>query len=293
MTNVELAVGALARPAQRAGGQFIRRALRNRPFVIGLCLLALVLLASLFPQLVTSYNPIKVNVPERLQSPNPLHLFGTDQYGRDILARVLYGGRVSLIMGVVPIAISALIGTLLGAVAGYLGRWADLLIMRLMDVWVAFPTILLALAIVAILGPGLVNIMIAIGIAWIPYYTRMVRGSVLEIRALAYIEAAQVIGTGHVRMLRSHILPNILAPIIVMSSMGIAGAILTGASLSFIGLGPQAPTPEWGVILADGRQFIRAGWWIGLFPGIAIAITVLAANLLGDGLRDLLDPRMK
>ncbi len=182
---------ALARPAQRAGGQLLRRALRNRPFMIGLCLLALVLLASLFPQLVTSYNPIKVNVPERLQSPNPLHLFGTDQYGRDILARVLYGGRVSLIMGVVPIAISALIGTLLGAVAGYLGRWADLLIMRLMDVWVAFPTILLALAIVAILGPGLVNIMIAIGIAWIPYYTRMVRGSALEIRALAYIEAAQ------------------------------------------------------------------------------------------------------
>jgi peptide/nickel transport system permease protein len=289
----QLVAGPVVRPARPAGARVLRRALRNRPFMIGLCLLALVILAALFPYIVTPYDPIKVNLPDRLQPPNPRHLFGTDQYGRDILARVLYGGRVSLVMGIVPIAVSAVVGTLLGALAGYFGRWIDLLVMRLMDVWVAFPTILLALATVTVLGPGLVNIMIALGIAWIPYYTRMVRGSVLQTRAQPYVEAARVIGAGHARMLRAHILPNVLAPIIVMSSMGIAGAILTGAALSFIGLGPQSPTPEWGVILADGRQFIRAAAWIGLFPGIAIAVTVLAANLLGDGLRDLFDPRMK
>lgn len=286
-TNAEF---TLATTSKR---QWLRRAVRNRPFMLGLCLLLIIVFTAVFPQLFTPYNPIKVNVPERLQAPNMLHPFGTDQYGRDILSRVMYGGRISLVMGVVPILLSAVIGTILGSIAGYAGRWVDLLLMRIMDAWVAFPTILLAMAIVTILGPGLINIMVAIGVAWIPYYTRMVRGSVLEIRELTYIEAAQVIGTGPLRMVRLHILPNIVAPIIVMCSMGIAGAILTGASLSFIGLGPQAPTPEWGVILADGRQFIRAGWWIGMFPGIAIALTVLGANLLGDGLRDLFDPRMR
>jgi peptide/nickel transport system permease protein len=184
-------------------------------------------------------------------------------------------------------------GLVLGLIAGYYGGWADALIMRVMDVWVAFPIMLLALAIVTMLGPGLINIMIAIGVAWVPYYTRMVRGVVLSVREQAFIDAARVLGLSDRRILARHILPNTLAPLIVMSSMGIAGAILTGAALSFIGLGPQAPTPEWGVILADGRQFIRQAWWIGFFPGLAIAVTVLGANLLGDGLRDWLDPRMK
>jgi peptide/nickel transport system permease protein len=261
--------------------------------MIGLILLVIIIGSALFPRLVTAYDPIKVNIPDRLQSPNLRHPFGTDQYGRDILARVVYGGRVSLVMGALPIALAAVIGTLLGLIAGYYGRWSDLLIMRVIDVWVAFPTILLAMAVVAILGPGMVNIMIAVGIAWIPYYARMVRGSVLEAREQMYIEAARVLGIGGRRMMFRHILPNVVAPIIIMSSMGIGGAILTGASLSFLGMGPQSPTPEWGVILADGRQFIRVAAWIGLFPGLAIAITVLAANLLGDGLRDLLDPRMR
>jgi peptide/nickel transport system permease protein len=193
----------------------------------------------------------------------------------------------------VPILLAAGAGIVLGLLAGYYGGLADLLIMRVMDVWVAFPIILLALAIVTVLGPGLVNIMVAIGIAWVPYYTRMVRGVVLGLRGQSFVEAAQVVGLGDARILARHVLPNTLAPLIVMSSMGIAGAILTGASLSFIGLGPQAPTPEWGVILADGRQFIRLAWWIGFFPGAAIALTVLGANLLGDGLRDWLDPRMQ
>ncbi|MBK9945122.1 MAG: ABC transporter permease [Kouleothrix sp.] len=281
------------RLAATGGVRQVRRAVRNLPFMIGLLLLVLIVGVTLFPRLVTSFDPIKVNIPERLQAPNLRHMFGTDQYGRDILARVAYGGRVSLVMGVVPIVLAAISGTLLGLLAGYYERWGDLLIMRVVDVWVAFPTILLAMAVVTVLGPGMVNIMIAVGIAWIPYYARMVRSSVLETRAQPYIEAARVLGIGGWRMMLAHILPNVVAPIIVMSSMGIGGAILTGASLSFLGLGPQSPTPEWGVILSDGRQFIRVAAWIGLFPGLAIAITVLAANLLGDGLRDLLDPRMR
>lgn len=268
--------------------------LRRHPSLLtGLVILLLMVFTALIPQLFTDANPVVMSIRERMQPPGPDHPFGTDQYGRDILARVLYGGRFSLVMGSVPILLAAGAGILLGLVAGYYSGWIDALIMRIMDVWVAFPIILLALAIVTVLGPGLINIMVAIGIAWVPYYTRMVRGVVLGMRDHVFVDAARVLGLGDARILLRHVLPNIVAPLIVMSSMGIAGAILTGAALSFIGLGPQAPTPEWGVILADGRQFIRLAWWIGFFPGAAIALTVLGANLLGDGLRDWLDPRMK
>ncbi|MCS6939629.1 MAG: ABC transporter permease [Roseiflexaceae bacterium] len=266
---------------------------RHRSLLVGSVLLAIILCGVAFPSLFTNRSPVVMNIRERLQPPNPTYPFGTDQYGRDMLARVLYGGRTSLVMGVVPILIAAGAGAALGLVAGYHGRWLDALLMRVMDVWIALPIILLALAIVTALGPGLVNIMIAIGVAWIPYYARMVRGVTLSLREHSFIEAARVLGLSEGRILMRHILPNTIAPLIVMSSMGIAGAILTGASLSFIGMGPQAPTPEWGLILADGRQFIRLAWWIGFFPGAAIALTVLGANLLGDGLRDWLDPRMK
>jgi peptide/nickel transport system permease protein len=284
-----------ARPAgMGARWAAVAQTLRRHPsLTLGAAILVLMSFTALFPGLFTDANPVTMNIPQRMQPPSLAFPFGTDQYGRDILARVLYGGRYSLVMGTVPIALAAGVGIVLGLIAGYYGKLADLIIMRIMDVWVAFPIILLALAIVTVLGPGLINIMIAIGIAWVPYYTRMVRSVVLSLRNTTYVEAAQVLGLGDGRILRRHIFPNTLAPLIVMSSMGIAGAILTGASLSFIGLGPQAPTPEWGVILADGRQFIRLAWWIGFFPGVAIALTVLGANLLGDGLRDWLDPRMK
>lgn len=266
---------------------------RHRSLLVGSALLAVILFGVAFPSLFTNRNPVVMNIRDRLQPPNPTYPFGTDQYGRDMLARVLYGGRTSLVMGVVPILIAAGVGAMLGLIAGYYGRWLDALLMRIMDVWIALPIILLALAIVTALGPGLINIMIAIGVAWIPYYTRMVRSITLSLREYSFVEAARVLGLSDRRILARHILPNTIAPLIVMSSMGIAGAILTGASLSFIGMGPQAPTPEWGLLLADGRQFIRLAWWIGFFPGAAIALTVLGANLLGDGLRDWLDPRMK
>ncbi|MGC9039907.1 MAG: ABC transporter permease [Roseiflexus castenholzii] len=266
---------------------------RHRSLLVGSALLAIILFGVAFPSLFTNRSPVVMNIRERLQPPNPIYPFGTDQYGRDMLARVLYGGRISLVMGVAPILIAAGIGGVFGLIAGYYGRWLDAVMMRVMDVWIALPIILLALAIVTALGPGLINIMIAIGIAWIPYYARMVRGIVLSLREYSFIEAARVLGLSDRRILARHMLPNTIAPLIVMSSMGIAGAILTGASLSFIGMGPQAPTPEWGLILADGRQFIRLAWWIGFFPGAAIALTVLGANLLGDGLRDWLDPRMR
>lgn len=270
-----------------------RRLGRSTPFVAGSILLLLVIVVAIAAPALTPFDPVKMNPPERLQPPSVHHPFGTDQLGRDVLSRVLHGGRLSLPMGVIPIAVAAIVGLILGLVTGSLGGWVDLVLMRIVDVWIAFPPILLAMAIVTVLGTGLPNIMVALGIAWIPYYARMVRGSVLEAKQRTYVDAARALGSLEWRIVLRHVLPNVLTPILVMSSMGVANAILAGAALSFLGLGAQAPAPEWGTSLADARQFIRLGWWIGLFPGLAIAITVLGANLLGDGLRDALDPKLK
>jgi peptide/nickel transport system permease protein len=270
-----------------------RKLLRSPPFVTGAVLLLVMTFASIAAPLLTTFNPTRMSPSVRLQPPSAEHPFGTDQLGRDVLSRTLHGGRLSLPMGVVPIAVAAVLGLALGLASGYFGGWIDLVIMRIADVWVAFPPILLAMAIVTILGTGLPNIMIALGIAWIPYYARMVRGSVLEAKEHVYVDAARALGAARGRVVLRHILPNVLTPIMVMSSMGVANAILAGAALSFLGLGAQAPAPEWGTSLADARQFIRLGWWIGLFPGLAIAITVLGANLVGDGLRDAFDPKLE
>lgn len=292
MTEPQPPVAASAAGAPR-GRLVWRRLLRSVPFMVGLVTLLTLVVLSLAAPWLTDFNPIRVSPAARFQPPGAEHPFGTDQLGRDIFARVLYGGRLSLQMGIVPILIAVVVGVLLGLLAGFYGRWLDLLIMRVVDVWIAFPSILLAMAVVTILGTGLVNIMIALGISWIPYYVRMVRGSVLAAREHVYVDAARALGSLDLRLLLRHILPNVLTPVMVMASMGVANAILAGAALSFLGLGAQAPAPEWGVSLADGRQFIRQGWWIGFFPGLAIAVTVLAANLLGDGLRDALDPKLK
>jgi peptide/nickel transport system permease protein len=283
------------RPPRRGarGRQVVRRLLRSVPFVAGAILLLIMVVVSIAAPLLTPYKPVKMSPSDRLQPPSIEHPFGTDQLGRDVLSRVMHGGRLSLPMGAAPIAIAALIGLMLGLVSGFYGGWVDLAIMRIVDVWIAFPPILLALAIVTILGTGLINIMIALGIAWIPYYARMVRGSVLEAKEQVYVDAARALGGVEARILLRHVLPNVLTPILVMASMGVANAILAGAALSFLGLGAQAPAPEWGTSLADARQFIRLGWWVGMFPGLAIAITVLGANLMGDGIRDALDPKLK
>lgn len=290
-------MSATAQAAERVSRSPLRqswRRLRRTPsFVAGaLLMLLLVGLVAAAP-LLTSYQPTRISPRDRLLPPSAEHPFGTDHFGRDVLSRVLHGGKLSLPMGVVPVAIAAVAGILIGLAAGYLRGWVDLVLMRIADVWIAFPPILLAMAVVTILGTGLTNIMLALGIAWVPYYARMVRSSVLESRERMYVDAAQALGMGDVRITLRHVLPNILTPVLVMASMGIANAILAGAALNFLGLGAQAPAPEWGAILADGRQFIRQGWWLGFFPGTAIALTVLAANLLGDGLRDALDPKLK
>lgn len=266
---------------------------RNRAAVFGGIVVVLVALLAVASPVIAPYDPIKVSASEALRPPSISHPFGTDQFGRDILTRVLYGGQISLRIGLISVGIASLCGIVLGLLAGYYGGLVSAIIMRLIDMLLAFPGILLALAIVGILGPSLINVMIAVGIGNIPHYTRVVRASVLTIRSSVYVDAARVVGCGDLRIMFQHILPNALASVIVLATLGVAGAILTGAGLSFLGLGVQPPTPEWGAMLSGGRDQLRSSWWITTFPGLAIMVTVLAINLLGDGLRDALDPRQK
>lgn len=273
--------------------KFLRRARRSVGIVVGLCILLLMIFLALAAPLITSHDPILIVSTDRLKPPGAEFIFGTDNFGRDVFTRILYGGRISLQVGLVSVTLASIVGTLLGLLAGFYGRWVDALIMRAIDVMLTFPSILLALAIVAILGRSLGNVMLAVGIATIPTYTRVVRGSTLSVREMDYIAAAHVVGCPPGRIMFLHILPNVLAPIIVLTTTGIAGAIIAGAALSFLGLGVQPPTPEWGIMLSEGRQFLRTAWWVTTFPGLAIMLTVMAINLLGDGLRDVLDPRLR
>ena len=291
-------VAALRRPAGRVeppseAARMIRRALRSRNIRIGGAVLLLVIVLTTLAPLLTPYNPIEVTAAIRLKPPSAEHLFGTDDFGRDVFTRVLYGGRLSLQVGIISVALASVSGTLLGVVAGYYGGVTDVIIMRLMDVMLAFPGILLALAIVAVLGRSLPNVMIAVGISSIPFYTRVVRGSTLSVEQVDYILAARAIGCPTWPLMLRHIVPNILASVIVITTNGVAGAIIAGAARSFLGLGAQAPTPEWGLMLSEGRQFLRLASWVTTFPGLAIMVTVVSINLLGDGLRDVLDPRLK
>ena len=228
-----------------------------------------------------------------MAAPSSIYWLGSDHFGRDIFSRLLAGAHLSLLIGLVSVSLSVTVGLLLGLPSGYFGGWVDMLVMRLMDLMLSFPSVLLALGIVAIAGPSLVNVMLAVGIASIPTYTRLVRASALSVNNLPYIEVARALGSSHLRIIVTHIIPNILAPLIVLATLGTAGAILTGAALSFLGLGAQPPTPEWGAMLSEARNYMRLGWWLTVFPGLAIALTVLALNQLGDGLRDLLDPHMR
>jgi peptide/nickel transport system permease protein len=283
-----------AAPPQRSlWADSLARMLRNPGALLGMIILALMVAGALLAPYITRYDVAAITPADRLRPPSAEHWFGTDAFGRDIYTRVVFGGRISLQMGIVSVAIAALLGVALGLLAGYYGGAIDGAIMRAVDVMLAFPGILLALVIVAILGPDLLNAMIAVGLASAPTYARVTRGAVLQAKANPFVEAAVVSGCRTRRILLRHILPNVLGPIVVVTTLGVAGAIIAGASLSFLGLGAKPPTPEWGLLLSDGRNYLRQAWWITTFPGLAIMVTVLSINLLGDGLRDALDPRMK
>lgn len=268
--------------------------LKKSPLAMfGLAVLLLLIFLAVFADVVAPYGYAKQNLRNTFQTPNAKHLLGTDEFGRDILSRIIYGARISLQVGLIAVGIALVCGGMLGAVAGYYGGTVDNVIMRGMDILLAIPGTLLAIAISASLGPGLVNLMIATGISSMPGYARMVRGSVLSLRNMEFVEAAHAAGSSDLRIILKHIIPNSMAPIIVQSTLGVAGAILTAAGLSFIGLGIQPPYPEWGAMLSGGRQYIRDYPHLTLYPGLAIMITILALNFLGDGLRDALDPKLK
>jgi peptide/nickel transport system permease protein len=268
-----------------------RRFARHWGALFGLVFVAVVALAALLAPVLTPYGPNEFT-PEVLQGPSRAHPFGTDELGRDVLTRVLYGARISPGVGLLAIGLACVVGTVLGLVSGYAGGVADNVVMRGMDILLAFPGILLAIVIVATLGPGLRNAMIAVGVAFIPTFARVVRGDVLVEREKEYVAAARVLGASGARIAFREILPSVWGPVVVLVTLGVAGAILATAGLSFLGLGASPPTAEWGAMLSEGRNYLPDQWWIAVFPGSAIALTVLGVNLIGDGLRDTLDPRL-
>lgn len=287
---VELAAVRIRAPGRAR--EFLRRFARNRGAAIGAALLLLIAVIVVLAPVLAPHDPLATRFTPR-EDPGRAHLMGTDELGRDELSRVLWGGRISLWIGLVPVAIAALAGAVLGLSAGYFGDPLDSVIMRLIDVMMAFPGILLALAIVAVLGTSITNLMLAVGISSIPLYTRLMRGSTLGAKQHLYVDAARTIGAGDARIIARHILPNVVAPLIVVATLGTANAILVAASLSFLGLGQKPPTAEWGSMLSQGRALLRVAWWLTLFPGLAISLTVLAINMVGDGLREALDPRLR
>jgi peptide/nickel transport system permease protein len=282
-------------PVRRTSSRaIVARTLRHHwTGLAGAALLFALVLAAIAAPALTSYDPVKTSFPDRLLSPGGDHLLGTDALGRDLLSRLLYGARLSLRAGFTVVAISASIGTVLGVISGYYGRWVDMAIMRLVDLWMAMPGILLAMVFIFTLGTSLNNVIIGVGLAGAPDYARLVRGSVLSAREHQYVDAARVIGARNHAIMFRHILPNVIAPVFIVSTLGIGSAILGVAGLSFLGLGAQPPTPEWGVIISDGRDKLRTAWWISTFAGVAIMISVLAINLVGDALRDAFDPRLR
>jgi len=298
MENVEVQIDNQMPQIDKSRGKGLwfeawKQLLKNKAAMVGLGIIGLLILTAVFAPLLAPYNPIETKILFRLQAPSADHLLGTDDLGRDILSRIIYGSRISLQVGLISVGIALVFGVGSGVVAGYYGGKVDMLIMRFMDIMLAFPSILLAIAIMAILGPQLSNAMLAIGIVNLPRFARIVRSSVLTVKEEEYISAAKSLGASDLRIMLKHLLPNCLAPLIVQSTLSIAGAILEAASLSFLGLGAQPPTPEWGAMLSAGRASLQIAPWVVAFPGLAIAITVLGFNLFGDGLRDALDPKMK
>lgn len=273
--------------------QVWRRLKKHRLALAGAAVFVLLIIMAALAPWISPYNPDIGDYQFAFKTPGPGHWLGADEFGRDILSRIIHGARRSLAVGIISVGISLTAGVILGAISGYYGGYADDVIMRLMDVMLAFPPILLAIAIMALLGPGLTKAMIAIGIVSIPHYARIIRGSILSVKENEFVQAARAMGSSTSRIIARHILPNVLAPIIVRSTLGSSEAILEAAALGFLGLGVTPPTSEWGAMLSKGREFLYQAPHIATFPGVAITITVLSLNLFGDGLRDALDPRLK
>ena len=282
-----------AAPKKSLARENLQRFLKNRAAVVGLVILGIIVLGAIFVGLLSPYAYEAMDLSNRGLFFSPEHWLGTDQFGRDMLTRLLYGARISLFVGLLSVCLGCVAGGTLGAVAAYYGGRADNLIMRFLDIWHSIPSTLLAIALAAALGNGIRNAIIAIGITTIPSYARVVRAAVMTVKNQEYIEAARCLGAKTGRILLVHIIPNSLAPIIVQASLGVANAIITTASLSFLGLGVQPPTPEWGSMLSNAQEYIRTEWWLITYPGLFIMVTVMCLNLVGDGLRDALDPRLK
>jgi peptide/nickel transport system permease protein len=273
---------------------FAIRLLKNRPLAIfGVAIIAFNVLQAILAPTISPYDPYDMELASKLQAPDATHIFGTDQLGRDILSRVIWGSRISFEIGVVVVALSLLIGIPLGLSAGYAGGWVDEALMRVTDIFLAFPALVLAIFIESAIGPGLTNAMFSIAIVSWPTYARLVRGSAMSIKQNEFVEAARAAGEGKLRVLFRHIFPNLLSPITVQSTLDMGGAVLTAAGLSFIGFGVQPPTAEWGAMVSSGRDYIAFAWWMTAFPGLAIFLFVLGFNLLGDWLNDYLNPRLR
>ena len=288
-------VGAAGMPRKKTSElrEVGRQLIRNRAAVVGLVIIGAFIILSVFAPVFAPYDPLATTLGDRLATPSREYLLGADELGRDLLSRMLYGGRISLNIGIISVAIGAMIGVPIGAISGYFGGKLDIITQRFIDIMIAFPGILLAIVVVTVLGVGVENVMIATGIASVPVYARLVRGSVLSIKEQSYVAAARAAGLGDARIIFRQILPNCLAPIIVQSTFQIATSILWAAGLGFLGLGAQAPTPEWGAILSNGRAYIRTAHHLTTYPGLAILLMVLGFNLVGDGLRDALDPKTR
>jgi len=271
---------------------FWRRFRRNKLAMLGALIIFSLAVVAVTAPLIAPFSPNQQDILHRLEPPSRKHPLGTDDLGRDLFSRVIYGTRVSLLVGFVAIGIAIIIGSFLGLLSGYFGGWLDAVIMRFVDIMLCFPTFFLILMVIAFLEPNIWTVMAVIGLTGWPGLTRLVRGECLSVREREFVQAAKVLGLSNIRVMFVHLLPNVMAPILVTATLGIGGAILTESALSFLGLGVQPPTPSWGNILTAGKDYITIAWWLSLYPGLAILITVLAYNLLGEGLRDVLDPRM-
>jgi peptide/nickel transport system permease protein len=292
-TPVETAAGPAPASAGAGLRGWWRRFARNRGAIFGLTVLIGVVMLSVLAPVLAPYDPLAQGVGKPLQTPSLAHWAGTDSFGRDVLSRIIYGARIALIVGVVSVALAMAVGVTLGLVAGYYGGWLDVVIMRVMDGLFAFPIIILAIAMMAIMGFGVTNVIIAVAVGFVAPFARVTRADVLAVKEEPYVEAARLAGVAGPAIILRHVLPNVLAPIIVQAALRVSGAIITEAGLSFLGLGPPPPTPVWGSMIAEGRNFIVMAPHISTIPGVALMITIVGLNLLGDGLRDTLDPRLR